>query len=138
MNKNKYICSKKAICMLDIFQKFLSTLGATFTVENDSISFEYNGLQYLFISDVSDPYYFRLILPNIGEVNHENEVQMNQVVNQMNLEIKAAKATISNNRIWVSIEQFVYSKDNQYELFRRSISVLEAFMNIFREKIDGQ
>ncbi len=134
MNENKYFRSKKS--MLDIFQKFLSILGTTFTVENDSISFQYNGLQYLFISETSDPYYFRLILPNIGEVNSGNETQMSQVVNQMNLEIKAAKATISNNRIWVSIEQFVYSKDNQYELFRRSITVLEASINIFRQKIE--
>lgn len=134
MNENKYFRGKKS--MLDIFQKFLSILGTTFTVENDSISFQYNGLQYLFISETSDPYYFRLILPNIGEVNSGNETQMSQVVNQMNLEIKAAKATISNNRIWVSIEQFVYSKDNQYELFRRSITVLEASINIFRQKIE--
>lgn len=134
MNENKYFRNKKS--MLDIFQKFLSILGTTFTVENDSISFQYNGLQYLFISETSDPYYFRLILPNIGEVNSGNETQMSQVVNQMNLEIKAAKATISNNRIWVSIEQFVYSKDNQYELFRRSITVLEASINIFRQKIE--
>lgn len=134
MNENKYFRNKKS--MLDIFQKFLSILGTTFTVENDSISFQYNGLQYLFISETSDPYYFRLILPNIGEVNSGNETQMSQVVNQMNLEIKAAKVTISNNRIWVSIEQFVYSKDNQYELFRRSITVLEASINIFRQKIE--
>ena len=134
MNENKYFRSKKS--MLKKKKKFLSILGTTFTVENGSISFKYNGLQYLFISETSDPYYFRLILPNIGEVNSGNETQMSQVVNQMNLEIKAAKATISNNRIWVSIEQFVYSKDNQYELFRRSITVLEASINIFRQKIE--
>ena len=135
MNKNKYFCYKKNY-MLDIFQKFLSTLGATFTVDNDTISFEYNGLQFLFTFDISDPYYFRLILPNIGEINEVNENFMKQHVNQMNLNIKVAKATIINDRIWVSIEQFVYSKDNLPDLFKRSISVLEAFMTIFRQSIN--
>lgn len=124
--------------MLEVFQKFLSTLGATFTVDNDIISFEYNGFQYLFTSNVSDPYYFRLILPNIGEVNEHNELQMLRIINQMNLTIKVVKATINNNRIWVAIEQFVYSKDNQHELFERSIRVLEAFINNFRERINEQ
>lgn len=88
----------------------------------------------MFVFDESDPFYFRLILPNVFEVTEANRQDMYETINRMNTEIKAAKATIINNAVWVSIEQFVYSRDKIDELFNRAIAVLEAFVNRFRSE----
>lgn len=88
----------------------------------------------MFVFDESDPFYFRLILPNVFNVTEANKQDMYETINRMNTEIKAAKATIINNAVWVSIEQFVYSRDKIDELFNRAISVLEAFVNRFRSE----
>lgn len=88
----------------------------------------------MFVFDELDPFYFRLILPNVFEVTEANKQDIYETINRMNTEIKAAKATIINNAVWVSIEQFVYSRDKIDELFNRAIAVLEAFVNRFRRE----
>ena len=122
--------------MLTLFQSYLSSIGVKVKEGNEtSISFESNNLQYLFLTDSSDPYYFRLILPNIAIVTDENTSKINQVVNSSNTKFKVAKSFIIDDKVWVSVEQFVYSRENINELFNRSLNLLETFMSDFRKEI---
>lgn len=121
--------------MLTLFQNYLSSKGINFTNGNSVISFENNGLQYLFAYDETDPYYFRLLLPNVVNIDDTNEHIVNEAMNELNLNFKVVKAVINNHAIWISVEQFVYSHDNISELFNRSVSILDAFINAFRKKI---
>ena len=122
--------------MLTPFQSYLSSIGVNVKEVNEtSISFESNNLQYLFLTDSSDPYYFRLILPNIAIVTDENTSKINQVVNSSNTKFKVAKSFIIDDKVWVSVEQFVYSRENINELFNRSLNLLETFMSDFRKEI---
>lgn len=124
--------------MLNSFQSFLSSRNVRSNKMSDTvISFENNSFNYMFVFDESDPFYFRLILPNFFEVTDDNKQNMYETINRMNAEIKAAKATIINNAVWVSIEQFVYSRDKIDELFNRAITVLEAFVKKFRSENNG-
>lgn len=121
--------------MLNLFQNFLSSINIRFDKDvNSIISFENNGLKYMFVFDESDPFYFRLILPKFFEVTNDNKQDTYETINRMNAEIKVAKAIIHNNSIWVSVEQLVYSRDKIDELFKRSISILEAFVTKFRNE----
>lgn len=121
--------------MLNSFQNFLFSINVKFEIGNNSvISFENNGLKYMFVFDESDPFYFRLILPKFFEVTDDNKESIYETIIRMNAEIKVAKATINSNYVWVSVEQFVYSRDKIEELFKRSIKVLEAFISKFRKE----
>lgn len=137
MNKNAYFCCYKgAGSMMTSFIKYLTSIGITpIRQDNSSISFEHESLKYLFVYEDKDPYYFRLILPNIINVTNDNEQKIKDIINSMNIKFKVVKNVIVDTSVWVSIEQFVYSKENIEELFKRSISLLETLIENFRVEL---
>jgi hypothetical protein len=54
------------------------------------------------------------------------------MINDYNSKYKAIKLTIVNNTIWLSIEQFVYSKERIADFFSRIIAILETVILSFR------
>lgn len=119
--------------MLTAFQNYLSSNGISFNREDDTaISFEKEGLHFLFIYNDSDPYYFRLILPNVATLTDENRQRMHEIANTLNLRFKVAKVIILDNNVWVSAEQFVYSRERLNDLFTRAISLLALVIEHFR------
>ena len=133
MNKKNYFCPKN-IKMIDAFRRYLSLNGIQYEELNSIINFEYNELKYMFVYDESDTHYFRIILPNIAEVKSDNEKDIYKNINRCNSQIKAAKSTINNESVWISIEQFVYSYDHIDDLYARCMNILQAYFNQFTEK----
>ena len=133
MNKKNYFCAKN-IKMVDAFRRYLSLNGIQYEELNSIINFEYNELKYMFVYDESDTHYFRIILPNIAEVKNDNEISIYKKINHYNSQIKAAKSTINNESVWISIEQFVYSYDHIDDLYARCMNILQAYFNQFTEK----
>ena len=121
--------------MLEAFKKYLDSKGIKIQNEFDTtINFERNGLQYIFFSEKSDPYYFRVILPNILKVTPETETDILNLVNTVNLKYKVAKSVIIDNKdVWISVELFVYSMNNIDELFNRVFILHEAVLNEYKE-----
>ncbi len=103
--------------------------------EDNTISFEYKGLFFLFVTDENDQYYTRLILPNIANTDNLKEsVNINTVINDYNNKFKAAKMILLGESVWLSIEQFLYSKEKANDLFTRMINILEAVIVDFRHE----
>ena len=131
--QKNYFCAKN-IKMIDAFRRYLSLNGIQYEELNSLINFEYNELKYMFVYDESDTHYFRIILPNIAEVRNDNEISIYKKINHCNNQIKAAKGTINNESVWISIEQFVYSYDHIDDLYARCMNILQAYFNQFTEK----
>jgi len=122
--------------MLKSFKEYLKSNSVNISGEDKiTVSFEYGDLKYLFVFDDSDPFYFRLILPNIASVENDNTQKIYEVVNSINVNYKVVKATVFNNNVWISVEEFVYSKENINELFKRSIELLKTIIANFKEEI---
>ena len=47
---------------------------------------------------------------------------------------KVAKSVIINDNVWISVEQFAYSMERINDLFERSLILLQAYINDFREE----
>lgn len=124
--------------MLTVFKKYIDSKGFKILNEDETtISFERNGLQYTFVYEKSDPYYFRVILPNILKVNTENEQEILQLVNSINLKFKVAKSVIvEKENVWISIESFVYSMNNMDEFFDRIFVLYEVVLNEYKEYLN--
>lgn len=119
--------------MMTDFTHFLLSMGIVpKDTTDETISFEYNGWSYLFVSDKSDPYYIRLILPNIENINNANEIDVYKIINQYNNRFKAVKMRVVENSIWLSIEQFLYSRENSNNLFLRLMKILETVITEYR------
>ena len=121
--------------MLAQFKQYLGTKGLTPTTEEEEqITFLLDGLYYLFVYEISDPYYFRIILPNIFKIENEKS-KYDSLVNDLNQRYKVAKATISNDgMVWVATEQFVYSHEGIDLLFERCLAALKGVIEYFREQ----
>ncbi len=123
--------------MLVEFKNFLSSLKevSDITIEQDTISFQYKELFFLFAIDETDPYYIRLILPNIATLDNLKEgIVAHVMVNDYNSKFKTVKMCLWNNFIWLSIEQFIYSKEKATELFSRMINILVSVITEFRNE----
>lgn len=120
--------------MKEEFKKFLLELGATINDNTDAIiSFEYKELSYLFFSE-EDDYYIRLILPRIYEIDKiEDQLKLYQKINKYNVEYKAIKMSVIDNFVWLSVEQFIYSRENAGKLFGRLMYLLDKVISKFRE-----
>lgn len=137
MNKNGYLCLKqngKKMC--NELRKFLGILpNASIIKDSDGIiSFSYNDLKFLFVSDNEDVNYIRLMLPNVADVKAiKTEKEYFDIINDYNNNYKAVKISVIDNSIWMSIEQFVFSKDGVNDLFLRMITILSAVIKEFRD-----
>lgn len=120
--------------MLSAFKKYLNIKGINIQNDDDiTISFMYNNLFYIFVYDKDDPYYFRLMLPNVLHIQ-EDKLSILDRINKENTKFKVAKSLIINGNVWISIEQFVYSMEKINDLFDRSLTILQAYINDFREE----
>lgn len=127
--------------MLVEFRNYLSLLSDVSNIkeENNTISFEYKGLFFLFVTDESDQYYIRLLLPNIAITdNLKNGVDIHTIINDCNNKFKVVKVSLWDKSVWLSIEQFLYSKERVNDLFTRAISILEIVINEFRREYINQ
>lgn len=119
--------------MYNEFYNYL-TSSSDFSIkqkDESTISFVYKGLNYLFVSDQGDPYYIRLMLPNLISIK-DFDGDIKEIINEYNTKYKAIKFTIVNDALWLSIEQFVYSKDRIVDFFSRIIAILETVISNFR------
>ena len=88
MDKNGYLCLKqnrKKMC--NELRKFLGILpNASIIKDSDGIiSFSYNELKFLFVSDNEDVNYIRLILPSVADVKAiKNDKNYYDIINNYN------------------------------------------------------
>lgn len=138
MKNNSYLCvTKPNKQMRTYFLDFLASKGASsINFRDERVTFTLNGLNYLFVYDNSDKYYFRLILPNIYTIT-DDKPRCVDIINNLNKDFKVAKTFVIDNRIWVSVEQFAYSNENISFLFERCISLLESVIRQFRDNLKG-
>lgn len=121
--------------MLTQFKKYLDSKGITTTNEvEEQITFFLDGLYYLFVYESSDQNYFRIILPNIFKVE-DDTVKYDSLVNNINQRYKVAKATLfDGGMVWISAEQYVYSREGIEYLFERCIAALRGVVEFIKEQ----
>ena len=119
------------------FIQYLSSKNLPFQNNiEEQISFQFEGLNYIFVYDNSDLNFFRLLLPNIYNINDDRE-RYNQMINDFNNTYKVVKAIIvSQNQIWLSVEQFVYSNERIELLFERCVMLLRTTIELFQKNIN--
>lgn len=138
MRKSYYLCKSNALRQMQSkFIQYLSSKNLAFQNNvKEQITFQSEGLNYLFVYDSSDSNFFRLLLPNIYSIE-DNKDKCNEIVNNFNYTYKVVKAIVTPaNQIWLSVEQFAYSKENIELLFERCILLLKATISLIHKTIN--
>ena len=103
--------------------------------EHNIISFKYNELSYLFVTQNDTGNYFRMILPRILAVGETERSEMLETLNEMNSNFKCVKSTIENDEVWMKVEQLVYSTQDVNTLFNSTLQLLESVILYLRNRI---
>lgn len=138
MNKKTINFAEKIrVSMFNEFYNYISSIPDASDVErhnDNTLFFKYKDLIFVFATETSDPYYIRLMLPNIAKTDDIKDSDVYKVINEYNDKFKVVKMSIFNdNSIWLSAEQLIYSKENASLLFMRMINILESVINDFRK-----
>lgn len=123
--------------MLGEFRVFLQSLPnvADITENNGVMTFRYKGYAFLFVWNEQDAPYIRLMLPKIATKDNLKEgVKILDVINEYNKKYKTIKMFLLDEYIWLSIEQFIYSRDGAQDLFSRIMSILVLALEDFRHE----
>ncbi|WP_040602882.1 hypothetical protein [Paraprevotella xylaniphila] len=122
--------------MLNTFKNYLLINNITIQNEDETtISFKKDDLYYLFVIYKDDPFYFRIMLPNLLQVT-DNKDKIIQLVNDINLKFKVAKVFIVDDKnVWISVEQFAYTMDKIDDLFNRIFILYASILEEIKVKI---
>lgn len=122
--------------MIAALKNYLETQRILLThEERNMITFSKSNLNFVFFSEDGDPYYFRLLLPNVMDITAANSGYIKDIILDCNMKIKVAKGAIINENVWISVEQFAYSKENINELFERVCKVAKAYYDLFNDSV---
>lgn len=118
----------------ELVKQFLSNEGYKFDIDGDGdIHFRFEGINLYFTVDNNDQRYFRLIMPNIYQLEG-NRTKVLEAINTVARDLKVIKAYLIEDRLWLAVELFIDSTPELEDFFPRCLGLLKAG----REKIAGE
>lgn len=109
---------------MDIVKEYLASEGYRYEVDSDGdIVFKYQGLTLYFPNNENDPYFFRIIMPNIYQVEGNREKVL-EAVNAVSRDMKVIKAYLVEDRLWLSIEMYIDSTPELSDFVPRCLNIL--------------
>lgn len=120
----------------ELFRNYISTQSGIIIIEDKESYFHFssNGLIYGLETFEDDPYYFRIILPNIFAIDDANRNWVDSQINDLLLNIKVARIIKNGSALSAIADSFVYSIDNIDYLFKRILSCLVTIYNELKKK----
>jgi len=124
----------------NIYMAYLKKEGYMPRLDSDGdVVFKSEGNTFFVAMSEEDPTFFRLILPNIWKVEGQTErAYVLTAADQSNAMCKVSKLFLVEDRVWVSIEQFLASPEDFKSIFKRAIGALDAGASVFVLKMAEQ
>ncbi len=123
----------------DLFMNYLKTEGYSPTADSDGdVVFKHEGLTYIIFAAEDDKEYFRIALPNFWRIENEQERQkVIAAAVDATAGVKVGKVYPVGNNVWASVELLIDPIEGFSKVFRRSLLILRASVQRFREKMVG-
>ncbi len=120
-----------------LYVDYLEGEGYRATIDSDGdVTFKVEGRYYFIHVLPEDPAYFRLVMPNIWEIEDDLErARAIFAVNYTNLTTKVAKSYLTTNNVWISVEIFVGAPGDFKKIFARSLSAIDFAASTFVERM---
>jgi len=114
----------------DLAKEWLSSEGYRYEIDEDGdLHFKYQGKHMFFTTDERDDMYFRILMPNIYEIQ-DNRAKVLEACNVVSRDLKVVKAFVAeNNNMFLAIEMFVDSTPELGDFFERCCDILIAAYN---------
>lgn len=120
----------------DLVEDWLKSQGFRCERDNDDdVRFRYEGLNMYCCKD-KDEKFLRIIMPNIYDVNGDR-LKVLEAISTISRDIKAIKAFLVNDSLWLSIEMFIDSTPDIDDFIGRCLDILVASRRRIAEEILG-
>ena len=120
----------------ELMKQYLQEEGFCPKETEFGLEFKCEGRSFVFFYDSDDDQYFRLMMPNIFDVNDENREAVMAALNEANASIKVVKAyTPIPESVWVGFEVLVDSTPVLGDLVPRGLSMLRSAQQTFYEAL---
>lgn len=119
-----------------LYESFLRSQGFKYEKTNYGIIFKYQGKGFLIADNGIDELYLQLLMPSIYTMTSPTEeYKILKVLNDVNKELKAIKACLHDNDVWLHIEMFIDKTPNIEDFFIRLLDILMEGYVKFVEKM---
>jgi hypothetical protein len=119
----------------EMFSKYLAEEGYLPKVDSDGdILFKREGLTFCIFAAENDREFFRLALPNIWAIRTEDERRkVLAAANTATGAVKVGKVFTVGDNVWATVELLIDPIENFSKVFDRSVAILSACVQRFRE-----
>lgn len=110
---------------MEIYKNWLRSRNVKFSELPFGILFQYQGGSFIISDNTEDKLYLQVIMPNVYEVSSYEKEKAMKVMNKMNREFKALKATMQDDgQVWLAVETFIDSTPDIEDFFDRILMIL--------------
>lgn len=119
----------------ELVKEYLSSEGYRYEIDGDGdIHFKFEGVHLYFTVDEHDPYFFRLMMPNVYKVEG-NRIKVLEAINTVCRDLKVMKAFLVEDSLWLSVELFLDSTPELDDFFPRCMGLMKAGMEKIASEI---
>ena len=101
--------------------------------EGMGYSFNYEGLNLLYMYNENDEEFLNIALPGIVDVEEDRMLQICALLEKINSTLKYVKAYIFGNGVWLFYERELFSEEDLMTVISRMILHLEAGLAFVRK-----
>lgn len=121
----------------ELVKQYLASEGFRYDVDGDGdIHFRFEGLNLYFTVDKDDQSFFRLIMPNIYELEG-NRMKVLEAINATNRDLKVLKAFLVDDHLWLAVEMFIDSSPDLDDFFTHCMELLKVGRESIAREIFG-
>lgn len=119
----------------ELFSKYLTEEGYSPKIDSDGdITFKREGMTFCIFAAENDKEFFRLALPNFWPIESEDERRkVVAAANAATGSVKVGKVFMIGDNVWATVELLVDPIENFGKVFNRSLSIITACLQRFRE-----
>lgn len=118
--------------MIDKIMAALKSEGFQPKMDDVSVTFKYQMIDYLHIKD-EDNQYLNLYIPSIFQVDDDNRMAVMKTMNSINNLHKVVKLVLNDDQVWVCFEEKLPEDTEIDELLTFAIVILEQATRRFFE-----
>lgn len=121
----------------DLVENWLKEQGFRSEKDEDGdLRFRYEGVGLFCCKDDDDDRFLRIIMPNIYDVDGDREKVL-EAINTICRDIKAIKAFLLNDKLWLSLEMFIDTTPDIDDFIGRCLDILVAGRRRIAQEILG-
>lgn len=124
--------------IIEMYRSYLAEEGYVPQVDADGdVTFKCEGWGYFIAIDEDDAEFFRLVCPNIWQIESESEGdKVMRAALHATTRTKVVKVLPVRDNTWASVEMFCSPPETFNKVFQRSLRALQVGVQQFRQKME--